>query len=414
MTLVYICFFKCVEELIKINLAGYRTEVEKELHAILSYWIEHTPDLRQGGFYGRLDEKDQADPTAPKGIVLNSRILWAFSAAYGRTRQKEYLDLAQRAYEYVLAHFMDPEYGGVYWSVDAKGAALNDRKQIYGLSFCIYGLSEYHRVTRNRQALEHAIALFHLIERHSYDLARMGYYEAFSRDWKPLEDLRLSEKDDNGKKTMNTHLHIIEAYANLYLVWPDTRLKQQIDNLLEVFEKYIVDDRTGHLALFFDEDWRRRSDLVSYGHDIEAAWLLLEAACIGGDDKRIGEMRRLSIKVTLAATEGLDSDGGLWYEYDPSGEGLVREKHAWPQAEAMIGFLNAYQVSGNNRFLEQSLASWHFIKTFIRDTDRGEWFWGVRDDHSLVPGQDKAGFWKCPYHNSRACLEVMARLDSLR
>ena len=239
--------------------------------------------------------------------------------------------MAQRAYEYILSHFIDRQYGGVYWSVDFKGAMLNDRKQIYGLSFCIYGLSEYYRITRDRQALDHAIALFRLIEQHSYDPVRMGYYEAFSRDWKPLEDLRLSEKDANEKKTMNTHLHVIEAYANLYLVWPDTLLKRQIDNLLEVFEKHIIDSRTGHLILFFDEDWTRRSDIISYGHDIEAAWLLLEAACIGGDETRIREMQQIAIKTTLAATEGLDCDGGLWYEYESGTGSLVEEKHSWPQ-----------------------------------------------------------------------------------
>jgi mannobiose 2-epimerase len=321
--------------------------------------------------------------------------------------------MARRAYEYILSHFIDERFGGVYWSVDHTGAKLNDRKQIYGVAFCIYGLSEYYRVTRDRQALDHAIALFRMIEQHSYDPARMGYYEAFSREWAPLKDLRLSEKDANEKKTMNTHLHVIEAYANLYLVRPDPLLKQQIDNLLEVFEKRIVDARSGHLVLFFDEDWTPRSKIISYGHDIEAAWLLLEAACIGGDEKRIRKMQRIAVKTALAATEGLDIDGGLWYEYDLLTEGLIGEKHSWPQAEAMVGFLNAYQVSGNKRFLEQSFASWRFIRQYIRDAEHGEWFWGVRADHSPMPGQDKAGFWKCPYHNSRACLEVIARIDSL-
>jgi mannobiose 2-epimerase len=387
--------------------------VELELRAILSYWTELTQDIVHGGFYGRLDENNQIDPQAPKGIVLNSRILWAFTAAYSRTGEEKYLGIAQKAYEYILSHFVDTEYGGVYWSVDFKGDKLSDRKQIYGLSFCIYGLSEYYRVTRNREALDQAIALFRLIEQHGYDPVRMGYYEAFSRDWKPLEDLRLSEKDANEKKTMNTHLHVIEAYANLYLVWPDTLLKRQIDNLLEVFEKYIIDARTGHLVLFFDEYWTPRSDVISFGHDIEAAWLLLEAAYIGGDENRIREMQRIAVKTALAATEGLDIDGGLWYEYDPRTDSLVAEKHSWPQAEAMIGFLNAYQLSGNKRFLEQSIASWRFIRQYIRDQDHGEWFWGVTKDHSPMPGQDKAGFWKCPYHNTRACLEVMGRIDSL-
>src|SRR5882724_2957180 len=237
------------------SLPGYRKELEQELRSILDYWMQQTVDLEHGGFYGKIDGDNKVHPAAPKGVVLNSRICWAFSAAYNHTGNPDHLSVARRASDYLLAHFLDPEYGGTFWSVDWQGILLNGRKQIYGLAFCLYGLSEYFLAGRDQQALDQAISLFRLIEEHSYDPQRKGYYEAFTREWAPLEDLRLSPKDANERKTMNTHLHVIEAYTNLYRAWPDTLLKQQVAGLLEVFERYIIDRHTGHLVLFFSEDW---------------------------------------------------------------------------------------------------------------------------------------------------------------
>jgi mannobiose 2-epimerase len=391
---------------------AYRREMEEELRSILDYWMRQGIDPLQGGFYGRIDGDEKVHGEAPKGLVLNSRICWAFSAAYDHTGDPQYRIVAVRAYEYLLAHFLDPDYGGAFWSVDHTGALLNGRKQIYGLAFCLYGLSEYFLATREPGALEQAVSLFRLIEAHSYDQQRKGYYEAFSRDWQPLEDLRLSPKDANERKTMNTHLHVLEAYANLYRAWPDALLKEQIGNLLEVFGVYIVDQRTGHLLLFFGEDWTPRPGILSFGHDIEAAWLLQDAAETIGDEHWITATKEWALKIAEAAAGGLDDDGGLWYEQE--GQHLVREKHSWPQAEAMIGFLNAWQLSGDKKWLERSAASWEFVKNYMKDRLHGEWFWGVTADHSPMPGQDKAGFWKCPYHNSRACLEVIRRLGDGR
>lgn len=387
----------------------YRREAAAELEAILAYWMKYTVDKENGGFYGQIDENEQVHAEAPKGSVLNSRILWAFSAAYNATGKKEYLQMADRAFAYITAHFIDREYGGVYWSVDYKGDPLSDRKQIYGLSFCIYGLSEYYKATASKEALELAIALFHEIEKHSYDQEKKGYFEAFARNWQPLADLRLSEKDANEEKTMNTHLHVIEAYGCLYQVWPDAFLKQQIAHLLEVFNAHIIDPQTGHLVLFFTADWERRSGILSYGHDIEAAWLLQEAAEIIGDNKWITLMKAQSVKIANAAMAGLDADGGLWYEYE-NGH-LVQQKHSWPQAEAMVGFLNAWQVTGDEAWFKHSCNSWQFTRQYMKDKVNGEWFWGVTENHTPMPGQDKAGFWKCPYHNSRAMLEIIRRLS---
>ena len=394
-----------------MELNAYRSEMEEELRAILGYWMKHTIDGKYGGFLGQIGADGTPWPEAPKGLVMNSRILWAFSAAFNHGSERAYLVPARRAFQYLLRHFIDHEYGGVRWSVDHTGAPLDERKQIYGLAFCIYGLSEYWLAEKDPLALEEAIGLYRLIEKYSFDAKSGGYFEAFTRDWRPIADLRLSEKDANEKKTMNTHLHVLEAYANLYRAWPDPSLKQQIGRLLGNFSEHIVDKHTGHLRLFFDEDWTLRSSIVSYGHDIEAAWLLQEAAWVTGEKDWIAGAREQAVKISQAVAEGLDADGGLWYELEPAG--LVREKHSWPQAEAMVGFFNAWQLGGGD-WLEKSEAAWGFVKKYIKDRVHGEWHWGVREDHSPMPGQDKAGFWKCPYHNSRACLEIIKRIDALK
>jgi cellobiose epimerase len=393
------------------RIRTYKKELQKELDQILWYWSEHAVDQIHGGFYGKIDALNRVYPEAPKGIVLNSRILWTFSAAFNRTQNPAYLDLAKRAYHYIVDHFLDREYGGVYWSVDYRGEKLSDRKQIYGVAFCIYGLSEYHRASGEPAALDLAIALVALIERHAFDRKRKGYFEAFDRPWNLLGDLRLSEKDINEKKTLNTHLHIIEAYANLFKIWPDATLKQQIENLLEVFAHHFIQDETHHLNLFFDEHWNVKSTTISFGHDIEAAWLLQETAEVIDHPGWTITMKSLALKIADAASLGLDELGGLNYEWQ---EGLqVNEKHWWPQAEAMIGFFNAYQVSGDEKYLHRSLDSWQFVNKFIKDHVYGEWYWGLRADYSLMEGFDKAGFWKCPYHNARACMEICYRIERI-
>lgn len=392
-------------------LFQYKAELNKELESILSYWCVHSVDADNGGFYGSVNNDNIPDTAAPRGIVLYSRVLWAFSAAYRLKPQPQYLSMAKRAYENILTFFIDKKFGGVYWSVDAKGNMLDGKKQLYGLAFCIYGLSEYYRVTKDEQALELAIALYHLIEEKSFDREKNGYIEAFARDWSELNDLRLSEKDNNDRKTMNTHLHIVEAYANLFSVWPDDGLKKQAENLLWLFLRYFFNNNNHHYNLFFNDDWEQKSSLQSYGHDIEAAWLLQQCAERIGHEEHTRAFKLLAVTVTEAAAEGLDDDGGLWYECEPDSNHLITEKHSWPQAEAMIGFYNAYQLTGNENYLRLSLHSWEFVKKYIKDNQHGEWFWGVNKDYSVMQ-KDKAGFWKCPYHNSRACIELMIRIGN--
>ena len=395
------------------NLRGYKKEMEDQLENILSWWMQIIPDEQNGGFYGKIDHNNIIYHEAPKGSVLNSRIIWAFSSAYNLTGKKAYLKIAERAFNYFIGHFIDEEFGGVYWTINFKGEALNQKKQIYALAFAVYGLSEYYRTSKNEKAREMTTELYNIILNQSYDKKQGGYIEALTRDWKEIEDLRLSAKDSNEKKSMNTHLHLLEAFTNLYRAWKDESVRRRVIELIQIFIDHIIDKNTHHLILFFDEQWNPKSNIISYGHDIEAAWLIQEAAEIIEDHSLLEEVKKISVTIAEAAAKGLDTDGGLWYEYDVRQKHLIRQKHSWPQAEAMIGFFNAWQITGNEKYLNQSLRSWEFVQDCMLDKSLGEWYWGVNADHSPMIQEEKAGIWKCPYHNSRACMEIIRRINRI-
>jgi len=391
----------------------YRDELESELTGnILSWWISHAPDREHGGFHGHITHKNEVLPGAGKGAVMHARILWTFSAACRMYPDASYLAMADRAYQYLVDHFLDKEHGGVYWELDHLGRVRSDRKQSYAIAFCIYALAEYHLAFAKEEALNRAILLFRDLERHALDPRHKGYLEAFSRVWEPLEDMRLSEKDQNERKTMNTHLHILEAYGNLYRSWKDPSLKQALKDLIQLFLDQFINPDTHHLQLFFDDAWNLKSKLVSYGHDIECSWLLHEAAHILGDKTLIRQTGEVAVQMARANLSGLDTDGGLYYEYDPDQEKLDTDKHWWPQAEALVGYFNAYQLTGEEEFLEHSLQSWEFIYKYITDWLNDEWYWSVDKEGNPQTHKEKAGFWKCPYHNGRACLELIRRLEA--
>ncbi|MFC2125157.1 AGE family epimerase/isomerase [Bacteroidota bacterium] len=393
-----------------IKVDKFCIELKGELSNILNYWMKDMRDEERGGYYGRRDHFNQLIDKAPKGAVLNARILWTFSAAFRETKEPVYKEYAEIAYQFMLNHFIDKEFGGIVWEVDYLGNPSNYRKQIYAQGFAIYGFSEYYRITGKDEALRHAIKLFTLIEEHSYDPLNGGYIEALDRDWSHLEDVRLSEKDDNLPKSMNTHLHILEPYTNLYRVWKDERLERQIQGLIRVFLDHIINSGTAHFNLFFDMDWTVRSTMVSYGHDIEGTWLLTEAADELDDLGLLEEVKAIAIRMTdTTIAEGLDEDGAIYYEKE--GQHLDSDKHWWPQAEAMVGYVNAWQITFNHDYLDLAIIAWQFIKKRIIDKNNGEWFWRVDRSGNPIDSEDKAGFWKCPYHNSRACIEIINRLN---
>lgn len=380
----------------------------QHLENILQYWDTVVFDTKRDRFYGRVDENNIPDETAPLGSVMYARVLWAFSAGYQATSDSRHLLLAGKAYQYLTTAFWDKQYGGVYWLIDVNGDPLADKKQVYALAFAIYGLTEYYKIKSDETILDKAKELYWLIERYSYDPVHDGYFEAFNRDWSLAEDLRLSTKDSNERKTMNTHLHIMEAYVNLYRVWPEEGVAKKILKLVNLFHNHIVDAQTKHLVLFFDDSWDKRSDMISYGHDIEASWLLCEAAEMVGDDELIKRTRQLAVAMVNATLPGFDTFGGLNYEVEDTH--LIAEKHWWVQAEAAVGLLNAWQISGEELYLKLFERNWKYIEDYIIDNTNGEWYWGIKDHHTVMPGQDKAGIWKCPYHNTRCLLEIARRL----
>jgi len=394
---------------------------------IIPYWSVKMVDQENGGFYGRMSGEDLLYPEAEKGAILNGRLLWTFSAAYRLLSSDYYkihfperasliessrlisLQNAHRAKRYLIDNFYDNTYGGVYWSVDYKGAPLNTKKQFYALGFAIYGLSEFYRATGDPEALEYAKKLFLDIERYSFDPIGNGYIEATTRDWQEIKDMRLSDKDENFKKTMNTHLHILEPYTNLYRVWKSDDLKRQLVNLVNIFLDKILDKSSHHLGLFFDENWVRHGNEISYGHDIEASWLILEAAQVIADKDLLSRVVRETGLIAHAAMEGLQEDGSMIYEIRNNGV-TDRDRHWWVQAETLLGLVYLDKYHRDNKAAGLASRTLNYISENLVDKKNGEWFWSIKADGTLNKTDDKAGFWKCPYHNSRMCIEALEQL----
>ena len=419
-----------------------RAEMADVLNSnILRFWLDQMQDTENGGFYGRMDGHMLLYPEAEKGAILNARILWSFSAAYRVLGNTEHLEAATRAYTYFIEHFIDPEYGGAFWSVDHKGQPVDTKKQFYAIGFAIYGLSEYARATGDREALEYALQLYDCIEEHAFDREYNGYIEATAREWQPIADMRLSELDANYPKSQNTHLHIIESYTNLLRCLKEFHAQESCDyvpiigsvlpigitipmetiigveaslrNLINIFTDSILNPETHHLDLFFEMDWTRRGGQVeSYGHDIECSWLLHEAALVLGDKKMLEKVEPIVQLIAEASAKGLRPDGSLIHEGcagTPLNPHVDDDLHWWVQAENVVGWLNIYQHFGDEKAMQRAVACWEYIKQNLIDYEHGEWFWSRHKDGTLNLDDDHAGFWKCPYHNSRMCLETIER-----
>lgn len=406
---------------------------------ILPFWMNRMTDHENGGFYGRIDGLGQLHPQTEKGAILNARILWAFSAAYRVLQNNDYLETATRAKDYLIDHFIDKEYGGVYWSVDYHGQPLDTKKQFYAIGFAIYGLTEYTRATGDREALDYALQLYDCIEEHAFDEKYNGYIEACTREWNEIADMRLSELDANYPKSQNTHLHIIEPYTNLLRCLKEIRsaescnyvpvlgavlpigvtipedtiagVEASLRNLIDIFTDRILNPETHHLDLFFEMDWKRGTDQIeSYGHDIECSWLLHEAALVLGDQKVLRKVEQVVLEVAKASEKGLRLDGSMIHEANLTTGHVDDDLHWWVQAENVVGWMNIYQFFGDASALEKASRCWQYIKDNLIDWEGGEWYWSRHADGTLNKADDKAGFWKCPYHNSRMCLEVMERV----
>ena len=393
--------------LAKIQLAP---DARRELlENILPFWRGRAMDQEHGGFIAEMSNDLRLRTDAAKGLILNGRILWTFSAVCRLTHQVEDQSLAQRAYEYLTRCFLDPQHGGYFWELTPQGQVADDKKKSYGQAFGIYALAEYYRAFREPQALEQAIELFRLLESQARDSQHGGYFEVLSRDWQPVADMRLSDKDLNAQKSMNNHLHVLEAYTNLWRVWPDPLLADRLRELIDLFRQRILNPEQTHFRHFFDAAWNPLSDNYTFGHDIEGSWLLAEAAEVLGDEHLLAAVQSVAIKMARAVRqEGLDATGGLCYE-GLHGQVIDSGKEWWPQAEAVVGFYNAWQLSQDPGFRDAAVKCWQFIQNRLVDRVHGEWFWRVAPDGKVDANLPKVSAWKCPYHNSRCCLEIIRR-----
>lgn len=387
-----------------------QAEFLEELRSIADWWLDNTIDDEHGGFIGEITATNDIKPLADKGVILNTRILWFFSEAALFVDSARYAAAADKAYRYLVDHFIDHEHGGVFWMLDYQGKVVNDRKQIYAQAFAIYGLSAYYKLTKNEGALKKARAIFSLLEAHGKDSLHTGYFEAFSKTWGELDDVRLSPKDLNSPKSMNTHLHILEAYTALQLAAPAPRVEQAISHCLELFDAFIIDKQTAHLRMFQDHDWSDLSNHYSYGHDIECSWLMWEAV-----ESLHSEAHRARYKDTILALsrscleQGLGPYGEVFDAYCLESEQVIEERVWWVQAEALVGFLNAYVLTHDEKYRQAAENVWEFTKTYHKDTTYGEWTWLSKLDAPKL-GDCKMGPWKAPYHNGRAMMEAIKLL----
>ncbi|AVR47326.1 N-acylglucosamine 2-epimerase [Christiangramia fulva] len=387
---------------------AYKTSLEQELREILHFWEENAIDEEFGGFMGKRDFFNKKVEKAPKGIILNTRLLWSFSAAGNHYKNDRYKELATRAYRYLRENFRDTKNGGVFWELDHTGKPINTRKQIYAQAFAIYALSEYYEYCKEAQALEWAEELFQLIEEKALDPDQNGYYEAFQHDWSPIKDMRLSEKDDNSSKTMNTHLHILEAYGNLFRVKGGEKEKKALENLVDLFLNRFLYDNIWHFQLFFDDNWKRANNLISYGHDIEAVWLILEAARAVKNEQLIQKAASTTIEVARTfLKEAYIKNAGVINEKDLDSGKTDTDRHWWPQVEAMLGLEYAFELTGEDIFRKAERDIWKYTLKHIKDRKHGEWHFRVDENNHPYTSEDKVSMWKAPYHTSRALIKLL-------
>lgn len=377
---------------------------------IIPFWLKYGPDNINGGFNGRVTNDLVIEREAPKSLILLTRILWTFSALYKRTAKMEYLEISDRAYRYLLDHFIDDEYGGAYWLVDYRGNPLNIHKKIYGQAFTIYALAEYFEATGKKHIMDLARNIFFLIEKHNFDEDFTGYFEMSRRDWKLAEVMQLSEADLVQDKSMNTHLHLLEAYTRLYQVWPDPQVELRLKGLISNFTDHIFNPENHHFNLYFNRQWESPTKAISFGHDIEGSWLLCEAVNVLDDPELKCFVEKVALDLVDAVIkDGFNEDGGIYSEKTNGGE-IIEHIDWWQQAEAPVGFINAYMISGSPHYMEWASKSCEFTEKYFLDKKNGEWYYEV--SKTRVPNLDqyKISEWKGPYHNSRACMEVQNRI----
>lgn len=381
-------------------------EVRKELaEHIIPFWNALRDD-ENGGFYGYLSYGLELDKKADKGVILHSRILWFYSNAYLTLGDESLLDYAKHAYEFIKNNCVDYELGGVYWMMDYQGKPSDDMKHTYNIAFAIYALSCYYRASGDKEALALAYRLFEDVEKNTLD--EYGYQEAFDRSWNLVDNEALSENGLKADKTMNAILHLIEAYTELYLADKNEKVAERLKFQLGQMRDIVYTPDTNALKVFFDTQFNTVGDIHSYGHDIEATWLMDRACDVLGDEELKNQFAEMDLKISHNIQNIALEDGALNNERE--NDKIDRKRVWWVQAEAIVGFINAYQHSGEEEFLRSAKSIWEYVKSDIIDKRAGsEWYSEVSFEHKPHDYKEIVGPWKCPYHNGRMCMEVINR-----
>lgn len=431
----------------------YQSVKNQLLENILPYWEKYSKDTRLGfeGFYGAIGNDNFPDKNCERSIVMTSRFLWTYSAAARMTKNQKYLEMADFAYNVIVNKFLDKENDGVFWSVMPDGTPKVDKKQIYGEAFCCYGLSEYAAAVRelkerkdfpslqpllessatpsngenpvtpllSEEAMNHALDIYALLEKYAYDSEFGGYVEARARNWSETDNMILSSKDMNCPKSMNTNLHVMEAYTNLYrtlpVVFSDAKsiraeVGESLSELVRVTVEKILQPNA-HLGMFFDMQWNLLKDEFSYGHDIEASWLLWEAACELNDEELKSEIRDTVIKIAdVTYEEGFDKENGCLENFAIK-NGTIKDKTRiwWNQAESVNGFYNAWEMSKNEKYEQICKTQWEWIINHQVDNKNGDWWSALDEKGNPILQEPKGGNWKTSYHNGRTCMEILRR-----
>lgn len=378
------------------------------LNTIIPFW-KNLRDDENGGYYGWLDYDLKLDKKAVKGCILNSRITWFFANAYTLLKDESLLDEARHGYEFLKEHCIDKENGGIYWSIRYDGTPEDTTKHTYNQAFCIYALSSYYEASGDKEALDLAKQLFALIEEKCTD--EVGYLEAFTKDFKPESNEKLSENGVLADKTMNTLLHVFEAYTELYRVSKDEAVKKRLMWIMDTFADKVYNPKLHRQEVFFDANYNSIIDLHSYGHDIETAWLMDRGTEVLGEPEYTAKMSPITKDLT-AQIYKIAFDGHSLANECCKGE-VNTHRIWWVQAETVVGFLNGYEKdSSKKEYLEAAEHEWEFIKEHVVDKREGsEWFWEVRPDGTPFEGRPIVEPWKCPYHNGRMCFEVIRRMS---
>lgn len=389
----------------------YDMAVKELTENLLPWWMTVAVDEENGGFYGAVGNDNVPVPHATKFITLNARLIWTFSSAYRILGDEQYKVMAERAYDYFIKHFWDDAHDACHTRVDEFGNPVDKHRYIYGNAFAIYGLSEYARAFDSEEARSYARRLVASLEKYDYDPVYKGYFESLNEDMTHNPWIHGVNRNPSDEKTMNTHLHLIEAYTCLLRTEKTNLMQRKVREQLYVMLNKIVDHDIHHYYYFQDRAWNPTTQEISFGHDIEGSWLMMETAEVLGEPEAMRYAQDTCMNIARACYEQgfRHEDGAMFSEYDPVTGHASNRLSWWEQNEAVVGFLNAWEITGDEKFLDASLKCFEFADKHFVDHEKGGWFAVLSLDGTQVASAQKQNDYTCPYHNGRMCMEIIER-----